>query len=205
MMTGVSAIGFDLDQTLYQDNPDTLRAKENELKTLLNEFGVESIELFRERQKSLGSGSKALASFGVSEPRERLRDVLDRSEVHRFLQSDEKLVSMLKNLAAKFQLFLITDSRRENALKKLSVLGVPPELFTLMICWDAPLKPGQIVKEDGSAFSYAAKVLEVSGEEVLFVGNSLQDDIEPAQRLGFLTYKVAPEHPIYALEKRLLS
>jgi FMN phosphatase YigB (HAD superfamily) len=205
MMTGVSAVGFDLDQTLYQDNAETLQAKERELGVLLQQYGVESVEVFRERQRQLGSGSKALSSFGVPEPRERLRDVLDKSEVHRFLKTDPELVRMLKNLATKFQLFLVTDARRENALKKLAALGVGSELFSVVICWDYPLKPGQIVKEDGSALSYAAKVLEVSGEEVLFVGNSLQDDIEPAQRLGFLTYKVSAEHPIYALEKRLLS
>ena len=79
MMTGVSAVGFDLDQTLYQDNAETLQAKERELELLLKQYGVESVEVFRERQRQLGSGSKALASFGVPEPRERLRDVLDKS------------------------------------------------------------------------------------------------------------------------------
>ena len=214
----LKAVGFDLDQTLYQDSSDVHKVIRNEIYCLIaNEQSIslaKAKEQFEDAYGLTGSGGKALARCGISDPREALRDCLDRADVSSMLQPDERLVGLLGRLSMRYRIFMITDSRKENGEKKISALGINSELFNPRIYWDNdPAHPGAVNKDDGTAFTYVQKILGMFSQELVYVGNSEKNDIIPPSQDGWRTIHlsknpstVATAHikEIYELEKLLL-
>jgi FMN phosphatase YigB (HAD superfamily) len=211
--SGIKAVGFDLDQTLYADLPEIKQAVRGEIYRLVAERTnvplAQAQGRFEAAYAEHKSGGPALRSCGVADPREAMRDCLDRANVAGLLKTDTKLVRMLQNLGNTYAMCIITDSRRENAHKKLAALGVSPVLFDFGVYWDTSTAR----KETGDAYREAERHFGYAASQFAFVGNSEGDDILPASKRGWRTVHVSDKpsshatagiNTIYDLEGLLL-
>lgn len=191
---GITAIGFDLDQTLYPDDPRIKSAVRNEFYRYISENTDRSYTdakaAFEEAYARYQESGRAFEECGVKNPREAVRDCLGRVDLRGILGRDQSVIDTLRNLRQKYRLFLITDSRKDNAIAKLHAIGVGTGPFYATIFWDSPGRLGEYRKDDGSAFKYARLVLREPAEHLVYVGNSEKDDILPAKEHGWRTVYV---------------
>jgi len=212
----LTAVCFDLDQTLWRDTPEIVCALRYELyEVITRSTGMtfeEARTAFEENFSGLGSTSKTLAKFGVPSPEEAVRDCLDRADVAQYLQKDERLCALLLNIKRSRQdkpaLYLITDSRRHTALRKLNALGIT-SAFDDMFCWDTH----EANKTNRAVFPYIQQRHAAAASQLLMIGNSEIDDILPPYQQGWKTIHLAQEpspkatagiSTIYDLERLLL-
>lgn len=192
----IKAVGFDLDQTLYPDSQDIRQAVRGEFYRLIaekNSVPVEKAqEMFESAYAELRSSSPSFARCGITNASEAVRDCLDRANVAALLKRDLRLVDMMNRLQAQYRLFLITDSRVENAYAKLRAIGINQDVFCLRIMWDYDaLDPGKYKKDNGSAFGFVQHRLGMQPHELVYVGDREIDDIAPAAQLGWKTVHVS--------------
>jgi len=86
----------------------------------------------------------------------------------------------LKSLGLK--LGIVTDAPREKALQRLNAMNIT-KYFGMIITLDDT----GVGKKDLLPLELAMKKLNLSPEEILFVGDSLRRDIEPAKKIGMKT------------------
>ena len=86
----------------------------------------------------------------------------------------------LKSLGLK--LGIVTDAPREKALQRLNSMNIT-KYFDIIITLDDT----GVGKKDLLPLELAMKKLNLSPEEILFVGDSLRRDIEPAKKIGMKT------------------
>jgi putative hydrolase of the HAD superfamily len=82
----------------------------------------------------------------------------------------------------KFRLFIVTDASHRNATKRLGKLELMG-MFDHVITADVT----KTSKPDMKVFYHALSSAGLKAEEVLFVGDSLRRDIEPAKQVGMVT------------------
>lgn len=182
------AIGFDLDNTLYKETPET--------KSIITEYILEKAaailrkeisEIKKEYSKNYNlfqSARRALIAMGIKEGMDIVQEALEKADIASQLKPDNKTAILLQDLAKTYKLFLITGSKKNEAQKKLQALGINYKLFTESIYADNPHK---LLREDGTAFTYIAEKLHLKQEELVFVGDREQVDIIPAKKLGITT------------------
>lgn len=209
----VKCVGFDLDQTCYEDKPEYNALVKGEIYRTVSkrlkkpEAAVE--KQFLKFYDGLGSTSKALGKMGIKRPAECVRDCLDRAGVEKYLERDERLCTLLKNLrTTQKKLFVVTDSRKMNAIAKMTAIGIE-DSFDYIFCWDTQLEN----KTNGRIFSHLIKYFGKAPQELLFVGNSVKDDIIKPAKFGWNTIYISKNHSphatacigsIYDLENLLL-
>lgn len=189
MHSRIDAIGFDLDNTLYEPNPgvDELireyvcRKAGERLKRDYESLRKEFDKIYAEIQ----SGRKTLEILGVSGARELVQDALENSNLASLLKKDERLNAMLKKLSFSRDLFLITGSSERLALEKLEAMGLNPLVFRHSLYAESPHE-----RRDGSAFRHVAKILNTALDRMMFVGDREKTDVIPAKRLGIKTAMV---------------
>jgi putative hydrolase of the HAD superfamily len=89
-------------------------------------------------------------------------------------------LEMLKSFGLK--LGIVTDAPREKALQRLNAMNIT-KYFNIIITVDDT----GVGKKDLLPLELAIKKLNLSSEEILFVGDSLRRDIEPAKKIGMKT------------------
>jgi FMN phosphatase YigB (HAD superfamily) len=193
---GVRAVGFDLDQTLYPDTAEIRAAVRNQIYAVVSEHQKIPLEdakgLFERMYAEIKSGGRVLEQLGVPGGRERQRDCLDRAEVHKLLKKDDRLVEIIRRLSDKYSMFLITDSRRETANRKLEALGIDYRVFDYRVYWDMePRQPGFVKKDDASAYKYVQERMRLAPGQIAYVGNSETEDIMPSSSIGWKTVHLA--------------
>ncbi len=193
-LPNIKAVGFDLDQTLYPDSPEVQQLVRGEIYRFISEtLGIpyEAAEKRFEREYAkIQGGGRTLEVLGIEDGSERLRDCIVRADVARILKYDKKLVGMLNRMADDYLLFLITESREEDAKRKLQALGISPELFDFTSYWDTqPLR-----KHTGTIFPKLFESTGLKAEEHLYCGDRLNDDILPAKKAGMKTVLVGSIH-----------
>jgi FMN phosphatase YigB (HAD superfamily) len=187
----INVIGFDLDHTLYQGNKDMDRViQEYIFKKIADHRGCsidEAKKMFDELyQEGRGlSGRKTLIALGIPNAGEIIQEALENADVAQTLTSDSETIRMLNDLKQHYRnIDLITGSSREQALKKLSALGISEDFFSHYITDEVAFKG------DGSAYTYWMKLYSLPAETFLYIGDRLEVDHIIPRTLGIETMLV---------------
>lgn len=184
----VKVIIWDLDGTLYQDAPGLSELIRSEIyKRLAKAMGVSVEEAQREYDKKyqeVEGATKTLETFGLNGI-EIVDEVFERIDFSRYLKKNPKLPVLFASLAS-FRHILLTNNRREHALKKLEAIGLDPAVFEEIICtYDLG-----IFKPDRRVFELVLEKTGLPPNQHLYVGDQEKKDIVPAKAVGMRTAMV---------------
>ena len=179
----IDLVLFDLGGTIYDDSTYTralLRAvHEIDPKVQEHEFWA---VYDGQRMRASGSLRTAIANhFVPGQDRKRLITLAKRYWEYPTSALYPDVKPALKVLAEHFKLGLVANSG-EVALKALRRDGLE-EFFTVIALADLV----GVEKPDERIFQYALKTVGVSANRAVHVGNRLESDVRPAQRLGMRT------------------
>ena len=179
----IKAIGFDVDGTLYH-TPEAMGAAVGKIliekaAAMLNRDPDELAEEYLERREELRSNTKTLRSFGL--PGEEIfEQVWNSIPINRYIHKDEKLMSLISALKKKYTLFVISNGRMVEVDRKLGGLGLDYHDFDPRIyCYDQGW-----MKPDPQPFLAAIEALSLRPEEIVYVGDREDIDIEGAHGVG---------------------
>lgn len=196
------AIFFDLDKTIYDH-----RTSANETMRILYEryrlceFGVELVPFTDELPKINGRlwlllapgkitvgrlrvqrFEELLAHFGIDGiSAQRFGDeyVQTYSEQHHPMEGVD---DFLKALSKKYPLGLLTNAFADTQRKKLARLNWDGYFRWTLIAGEVGM-----FKPDPKLFAYIAELANASPGEIMYVGDSVAEDIEPAHAAGMIT------------------
>ena len=212
---GIKAVGFDLDRTLYADTQEMSERVAQEVFKAILKFKpeLETIEkvgsIYKKRGEELHSWSKVLAEIGIKNDRKILNGCLDSANIADLIKKDEKLVQIMEELHKKFFLFLITRSERSQAIKKLTRIGIRPELFHFSFFGD---DLHALSESFAKNFKYFLSQSPFQPPEHVYIGDDPRMDAIPPKNLGMKTILVGEYSPeadfsvanIYEIEALLL-
>lgn len=182
-LSGIKAIGFDVDGTLY-NTPDAMSVAV--AKILIEKAAAELsrdpddlAEEYIKRRDEFRSNTKTLNSFGL-DGEKIFQEVWDGIAIEKYVTPDEKLVEMIKKLSKKYQIFLISNGTGRQVERKLKYLGLNYKDFDPRIyCYDQGW-----MKPDPQPFLAAIESLKMNSGEIVYVGDREDIDIEGAQAVG---------------------
>lgn len=194
MFTGIRAIVFDLDGTLYvsQGLADEIhRAACGYIGAMRGISPKAASSLIKETRERLSraSGEEVTLSsvcteLGGDAPgfhRAAVRSVHPESHLLR----DERVLNLLNTLAERFDLYIYTNNNRILTNRVLGALGIPPlfrDLFTIEYLW----KP----KPDRSVLEKIFTSIGRKPVECLFVGDRFDIDLRLPEQMGCPIYPV---------------
>lgn len=191
----IKAIGFDVDGTLYQSPPEMSAAVGKILiEKAAKELSRDPDELAEEylkKRDEYRSNTLTLNSFGL-DGQKIFQDVWDQIEVEKYVVKDERLVKMINKLKKKYRLFIISNGTREQVERKIKYLGLDYHDFDPRIyCYDQGW-----VKPEPAPFLAAVESLELKPEEIVYVGDREDVDMEGAKAVGMKTIFVGGESSV---------
>ena len=180
---------FDLDGTLYESEEyvrQLMIGIRDTLADLLSITAREADELLREVRARLGSITLGLKELGISRST-FYSALLKRLDPGKHIKPRPELKKLLANLKAKkIKVGCHTNSSRKLAEKVLKCLGLSLKDFDLVItCDDVEPKPS----EEG--YLTVMKTLGLKPDEILYVGDRWEVEVEPAKKLGMKTALVS--------------
>ncbi|MBD3238060.1 MAG: HAD hydrolase-like protein [Candidatus Moranbacteria bacterium] len=187
----VKAVGFDLDQTFYQDTQATKKAYRDTLYHLLAKNLKISVkkaqQQFEKHYQILGSGTEAVRLLGINEPEKFSARVSNQAKQHLYLKKDPELVNLIQYLKDKYLTFLVTASGEIGARLKLKKLGLSADHdFQVSVFGDS----AKASKTKGLSFSHVLKQTKLDPPAHVYVGDRDATDILPAKRQGMQTVLV---------------
>lgn len=192
-LLGVKAVGFDVDGTLYKSTEEMHDWIYNEwvgdVARYLNVSWDEAKILYDDRYKELGSNTETLNSFGLDGQAIAAR-LFDDIPLERYVGRDEKLVKIVSELKARYQLFIISNGTERQVRRKIEMLGLAVEDFDPVICcydrpgWNKPV---------ATSFLHVLDKLQIKPDEAVYVGDREETDILPAQSVGMRTVLIGKE------------
>ena len=188
---GIKAVIFDIDGTLYYSSSYLRHLTRAVIEALaeLMEVNLREAEIkFRSVKNRVKTISMGLKLLGID--RHRFYEVIvEKVEPCKYIKPRPELKRLLANLKAnKIKVGCHTNSSRKLAEKVLRCLGLSLKDFDLMItCDDVEPKPS----EEG--YLAAMKTLGLKPDEILYVGDRWEVEVEPAKRLGMKTALVSPK------------
>lgn len=185
----IRAIVFDLDGTLYASRDYVRHLVSGILDTLAELLSIsmqDSSELLRHLRSRYGSITLGIKSIGLDRS-EFYHRLVDKLAPEKFIAARPELLSFLTELRMMgFRLACHTNASRALTEKVLKALGIPPEIFDMIVtCDDAEPKP----MPDG--YIKIVEVLKLRPDEVLYVGDRWRVELEPAKMLGMKTALVS--------------
>jgi HAD superfamily hydrolase (TIGR01662 family) len=210
-LSGIKAIGFDVDGTLYHA-PEAMSQQIGKIliqkaAEALSQDPDEIVEEYLKRREMYRSNTMTLNSFGL-DGEKIFQSVWDQVEIHKYVSKDLKLVKMMSELKKKYKLFVITNGSGRQVERKMTHLGLDYHDFDPRIyCYDQGW-----VKPDPQPFLAAIESLEMSPQEIVYVGDREDIDIEGAKAVGMQTIFVGAKSSvadvnidtIYDLERIIL-
>jgi len=185
----IKAVGFDVDGTLYHSTQELQIAVGKEIVVeaarLIGKDPDELAEEYLKRREQYRSNTMTLNSFGL--PGEEIfQKIWNEVPLQKYIKRDPRLAKMLVNLSKLYRLFIVSNGRAVEIKKKLKYLGVDSKLFDpLIACYEQGW-----VKPEPSPFLAAIEALELLPEEIVYVGDREDVDIEGAQAVGMRTILV---------------
>jgi len=180
----IKIIGFDLDKTLYPGSDkidetiqDYIFEKIAEHKNIPK---VEAKRMFKELyKKGKGlSGRKTLIALDVPNAHNMVQDALEQADIASSLSPNPRVVNILKRLANKYKIDLITGSALSTVLKKLDKLKIDTKIFSNII-------DGNYSKSDGTAFNtWLSYYPKLDPSQFLYVGDKPLSDYHAPKKLG---------------------
>lgn len=191
-MKNIKAVGFDVDGTLYH-TPDAMSVEVGKIliRKAAEELSKDPDELAEEyikRRDEFRSNTKTLNSFGL-DGEKIFQSVWDGIEVERYIVRDERLVRLIADLKKKYSLFIVTNGTSTQVERKLTHLGLNYHDFDPRIyCYDQGW-----VKPEPAPFLAAMESLNFKPEEIVYVGDRVDVDIEGARAVGMKTIFIGSE------------
>ena len=182
----VKAVGFDVDGTLYHA-PEAMSVEVGKIliqkaAEALSQDPDELAEEYLKRRDEYRSNTQTLNSFGLDGER-IFQDVWDTIAIEKYVIPDKKLVKMIETLKKKYKLFIITNGSGSQVERKITYLGLDYHDFDPRIyCYDQGW-----VKPEPAPFLAAIESLNLKPEEIVYVGDREDIDIEGAQAIGMKT------------------
>jgi phosphoglycolate phosphatase/putative hydrolase of the HAD superfamily len=180
-----SALGFDLDNTLYT-NPAYAAFQEDVLVDRLGrELGVDAaakIAVLRAEREAAGLGKTSLGKLFAALGIEIATSVRWREEAYeptKWLKKDARLDRALGLLAKDFRLTLLTNNPRLIGEKSLEALGVRDH-FTVLVGLDDTYSG----KPAPEPFIEVSKRLGLDPSACVSIGDRFDVDLAPAMELG---------------------
>ena len=204
----ISHIIFDLDDTLCnysQAKDNALRAcfalieKQVNMKQLLQIYFSIEPELFRLFTRGMISRERyQIGRFYI--PLFLLRisptDSLAKKMNNLYVSIANTNISLfddvedgLKYLQKRYQLSLLTNGPSDGQRKKINTLDIGKYFHNIFISEEIG-----IAKPDPKVFIYVLKTIQSDPQHVSMVGDSLQDDIQPAKGIGLHAYHLNRHH-----------
>lgn len=189
------AVGFDLDNTLYDQAQHVFPFFSAAAARLGEETGLNAAILestFRETWHALGPSHPKLFNaildrHGILDA-QRVRMLVRMYHDHVSpLEAYPGVQSLLERLRGKFPLFLITDGNAAMQRRKIECLGIGP-LFRVVV-FSAEIGHG-LPKPHPAPFLRALNLLQCAPGECLFVGDNPGCDVAGAGRAGMKTVRV---------------
>ncbi len=185
----LKVIGWDLDGTLYpssaQLNTAIHVAKIAAVADALGTNKQAAAVRFAEQYQVLGSNTAVLETFGI--PGEQFfLDLWNSLPLSEFIAPNPVLAHQLQNLAKVSnipQVILTNSNSQKTVLLKLSAAHIPHEVFDSIY---TSVELG-VTKPHLSAFAPLYERHGCLPEQVLYVGDRIETDLEPAQKLGIKT------------------
>ena len=191
-LSGIKAIGFDVDGTLYHA-PEAMSQQIGKIliqkaAEALSQDPDEIVEEYLKRREMYRSNTMTLNSFGL-DGEKIFQSVWDQVEIHKYVSKDLKLVKMMSELKKKYRLFVITNGSGRQVERKMTHLGLGYHDFDPRIyCYDQGW-----VKPEPAPFLAAIESLEMSPQEIVYVGDREDIDVEGAKASGMKTIFVGGE------------
>jgi len=187
----VKSIGFDLDNTLYPNNPEI----DNRIRNKIAEYiflqkpelgNIENARgFYNERYSEVASGVKILEEIGLKDAKRIMFNCLNR-DVLDLISEDYKLVSIIKKINQNYNIFLITAGPKNSSIGKLKKIGINISIFSKCL-FGEDLSSS---KSDGHPFADFLKDSKFLPNEHIYVGDSRLSDIIPAKKAGMKTIAV---------------
>jgi putative hydrolase of the HAD superfamily len=189
------AIVFDLDATLYDDPRlgDAVHAET--YRYLAEEKGLEPAaaeNLLQQTKRRLTTerGSAGTLSLAIGELgldlHELHRRFAERLEPADYLPRDERVVTLLQDLAKRYDLVVYTNNNRTLSAKIMQVLGIAEQfsrIFTIEDTWQP--------KPDRGTLEMILTAIGRQPAECLFVGDRYDIDLRLPQEMGAKVFLVA--------------
>jgi FMN phosphatase YigB (HAD superfamily) len=179
----IKAIGFDVDGTLY-NTPDAMSVAVAKIliekaAAALSKDPDDLAEEYIKRRDEFRSNTKTLNSFGL-DGEKIFQDVWDGIAIEKYVTPDDRLVKMIAKLQKEYRLFLISNGTGRQVERKLTYLGLNYKDFDPRIyCYDQGW-----MKPDPQPFLAAIESLQLKPEEIVYVGDREDIDVEGAQAVG---------------------
>lgn len=187
------AVGFDMDGTLYPYNSEVseliIKKGAEIILALKPELGsLESArEFFINESKNKESRYKALESAGHPSPKSAMRAVLESVNADEFVERDDKIVKLIKELSEKKYVYLVTTSPSTVGSKVLRKLGIDEKCFKRIVYGDDKLINGL---PKANAIKDVIEKSGISAEEHVYIGDRELSDIVEPKALGVKTIAV---------------
>lgn len=109
--------------------------------------------------------------------------MFDKFPIDPYVKKDKQLIKVVKEIKSKYKTFIITNGTKRQVIHKLKLLGlVPSDFDPLVCCYDH-----NWAKPEPAPFLYVLGKLNVLPQEVLYVGDRVDVDIEGANQVGMKT------------------
>ncbi|MDR2729937.1 MAG: HAD family hydrolase [Treponema sp.] len=206
----IQAILFDMDNTLYTNNEYAKEQIDLPVTRLAEILGksytqmIAEISQIRKNYSDVHMGQAIslcgiFLSFGVSvEESVKIREEVLQPEKH--LNEDKKLTFVLKELALRFPLAVVTNNPVLVAVRTLSILGVK-DFFRAIVGLDTCM----VSKPHPAPLLKAALLCETNVKKCISVGDRYFIDISPALELGMSGVLVDGVEDVYKLPELFLK
>lgn len=196
LFNDIKSVGFDLDNTLYQNNPEIddriVMEIAKEILTYNPELG--SVRNARELCDNLyaetGSRTQSLKNLGFQNPGDVAYKCMERADFVDLIKQDSEVVRLINEIREKYYTFLITSTVSNLAIPRLRKIGLDEKLFDYTLFGESAMPNKKI---DGSIFSYFLRISKYSPGEHVYIGDNLKADILPSRSLGMRTIAVGKE------------
>lgn len=182
----IKVLVWDVDGTLYQEIPEV--KKEIHKKVIQAIVKAKSIaikqakELHYQLYKQYKSNTSVLLQLGVDKDYVLSGDWYSRVQL-KYLEKDNELIKIFQELKS-FKHIISTNSEKIVALKKLEILGINPTLFEKIF---TNKDFGVKVKPNPYAFKLVLELTKLKPQQHLFIGDSEEKEMIPAQKVGMHT------------------
>lgn len=204
MFSGIHAIIFDLDGTLYNSDDLAREVQQGACSLIARLKGIEmdaAEDLIRDTQSrlSLASGVETSLTSVCSElgssPREFHEAITPAVTPELYLRPDERVSTLLTSLKKKFELYVYTNNNRtlsDRIISSLGIFGLFNAVFTIEDSW----RP----KPDSVALRALLSSIGRRPEECLFVGDRYDIDLRLPAEMGSAVMLISGLDDLFRLE-----
>jgi putative hydrolase of the HAD superfamily len=188
-LSNIRAVGFDVDGTLYKHSTESTIAISKiviqKAAELLGRDDDEFAQEYLERREKYRGNTLTLNSFGL-DGEAIFQAVIDQFPVENYVKEDKQLQKLIKGLKKHYRLFIISNGTKRHVERKLKVLGLTLSEFDPVIC----CYEHHWAKPEPAPFLLAIESLKVNPEEIVYIGDREDLDIEAAKTMGMRTIYV---------------